>query len=92
VAFNTSILIFNVRTRITESKDTGDKLRELAESINMESTDDLITVLMKKVTMNDLRAVLAERETNLMVIAIIVVLARPFCSPLTWRILRTCII
>lgn len=43
------------RARITVRKETGDKLRELAQSTNMESIDELITVLMKKVTKKVLR-------------------------------------
>lgn len=50
------------RSRITVGKDTGDKLRELAESTNTESIDDLIKVLMKKVTKKELRAVSAKRR------------------------------
>lgn len=49
------------RTRITVRKETGDKLRDLAESTNMESIDDLITVLMKKVTKKELRAITKKR-------------------------------
>lgn len=50
------------RTRLTVSKETGDKLRDLAESTNMESIDDLITVLMKKVTKTELREVTKNRR------------------------------
>ncbi|MGE6648483.1 hypothetical protein ACQKE0_04320 [Shewanella colwelliana] len=50
------------RTRITVRKKTGDDLRDLAQSTNMESIDDLITVLMKKVTKKELRAVSAKRR------------------------------
>lgn len=50
------------RTRITVRKETGDDLRDLAQSTNMESIDELITVLMKKVTKKTLREVSAKRR------------------------------